>query len=176
MYEKIKSMLPKELLESGDVSMFRQLREFADSEVQELKRKDTERNLDKYVPMYVGKYILEYGHLYHGPNKVDNTNDINIVRVHAVKSVGIGFLSCKATVLGIKYGGVHKQIATGKFDVAEYDDIQVCTYVDEDYRFSLDRTPHVLTAEEVSNYMNQARIDISNSMTWFTEQVKQNEQ
>lgn len=172
MKENLKDILPKEITESTDPDMFRALREFSNSEVRRLEQERTERDLDKYRPKYEGKYILEYGThcMKIAIPQCPNKKDIYIVRVHSIKSVGYGFLSCDATVLRIKYGDTHEKLRDGGLSANNFDEVKVCSYDDTDYRFNYENEPTVLSDDQVQEYINTALADVSNSFTWFKEQ------
>ena len=168
MYEFVKSLLPKEILDITDVNHLRDLREFFDERVQEEKQKQENSNIDKYRQIYEGKIMLSYGKRWDGPIAVQNLQDIEIVKVNKLDFVGHGFIRADADVLNLKYMTPRHELKAG-LTADNYGEITIDTYHDSQYsipinddsvmdRFSKTKMPEpqFLTLEAVKAYIDEA--------------------
>lgn len=168
MYEFVKSLLPKEVLDITDVNHLRDLREFFDERVQEEKQKQENSNIDKYRPIYEGKIMLSYGKQWDGPIAVQNLQDIEIVKVNKLDFVGHGFIRADADVLNLKYMTPRHELKAG-LTADNYGEITIDTYHDSQYSIPInddsvmDRfrktkmpEPQFLTLEAVKAYIDEA--------------------
>lgn len=168
MYEFVKSLLPKEVLDITDVNHLRDLREFFDSRVQEEKQKKENANIEKYRPIYEGKFMLEYGKHWDGPVAVHNEDDILIVKINKLDFVGNGFIRADVDVINIKYSTPRHELKTGltadeygEITLDTYHDGQYSIYINDDSYASKFRTkrikdPVFLTKEQVKEYIDEA--------------------
>lgn len=170
MHEFVKSLLPKEVLDITDVNHLRDLREFFDERVQEVKQKQKRENanIDKYRQTYEGKIMLTYGKQWAGPVAVPNLQDIKIVKVNKLDFVSNGFIRADVDVLNLKYMTPRHELNTG-LTADEYDEITIDTYHDDQYSIQINddspidrfrsrkiHEPHFLTLEEVKAYIEEA--------------------
>lgn len=168
MYEFVKSLLPKAVLDITDINHLRDLREFFDERVQEEKQKKENANIDKYRPIYEGKIMLSYGKQWDGPVSVPNLQDIEIVKVYKLNFVGHGFISADVDILNLKYMTPRHELHTG-LTADNYGEITIDTYHDGQYSIPINDDsvmdkfrkkqipePHFLTLEEVKTYIDEA--------------------
>lgn len=183
MYEFVKSLLPKEVLDITDINHLRDFREFFDSRVQEEKQKKENANIDKYRPIYEGKIMLAYGKQWDGPVAVPNLQDIEIVKVNKLDFVGNGFIRADVDVLNLKYMTPRHELKTG-LTADDYGEITIDTYHDNQYSIQInddsvmDRfrkkkipEPHFLTLEEVKAYIDEAETRQKEQVEWFKQKV-----
>lgn len=167
MYEFVKSLLPKEVLDITDVDHLRDLREYFDDRVQEEKQKQENANIDKYRPIYEGKIMLAYGKRWDGPIAVPNLQDIEIVKVNKLDFVGHGFIRADVDVLNLKYMTPRNELKAS-LTADNYGEITIDTYHDSQYSIPIDDSvmnkfrktkvpePHFLTLDEVKAYIDEA--------------------
>ncbi len=171
MYEYVKSFLSKELVESRDEKLLRELRDYAEAELDAIKQERTDACLKELIPAYTGKYLLLRGG---ASTKIGITipekDDFVIVYVKSLNHAGEGFFTCDAAILRIKYTSSNTlPESVCAFD-KNFSKVSVSTYYDHCYRIDLIEEPRFLTEPEVNRYIQQARIDIANNCTWFLEQ------
>lgn len=172
MYEFVKSLLPKEVLDITDVIHLRDLREFFDERVQEEKQKQKQKqentNIDQYRQTYEGKIMLTYGKQWDGSVAATNLQDIKIVKVNKLDCVCNGFIRADVDVLNLKYMTPRHELNTG-LTADEYDEITIDTYHYDQYSIQINddssiarfrsrkiHEPHFLTLEEVKAYIDEA--------------------
>ena len=167
-FKELDGLLPKEITESDDPNLFRDLRDYADSKVQSAKKKKMDSMLGQFRETYVGKSVLVYGRVYQkiGTSFV-NKSDITIVKMHSVEYAGLNFIAGNATVLHIVYGDASRPAIFGnQFDS---DRIEVNAYADKDYHLDTAYELTFLSEEEVQKYLTMVRADVANSLAWFIE-------
>ena len=104
MYEYVKSFLSKDFVESRDEKLLRELRDYAEAELDAIKQERTDACLKELIPVYTGKYLLLRGG---ASTKIGITipepDDFVIVYVKSLNHAGEGFFTCDAVILRIKY-------------------------------------------------------------------------
>ena len=110
MNSQLQGKLPEELLQSKDINLLRSIREWADTQVQSLKKEKEQKELDKYRPDIEGKFIKKIHRSWNGPVTVPNPNDFEIAYIKKIDFVGHGFVRCKAVVISIEYSGIEQQL------------------------------------------------------------------
>ena len=176
MYEYVKSFLSKEFVESRNENLLRELRDYAEAELDAIKQEKEDAALKDLKPVYTGKYLLLHGGT---PMMIGGTipdrNDIFIVYVKSLHHAGEGFFTCDAVILRIKYTAS----STPPDYVCAFDKnfskVSVSTYNDQCYRVDFSDEPRFITEPEVNQYIQQARVDIANNCTWFLEQKFNND-
>lgn len=169
--EKISQLLSKDIVELDDISTLRDLRQFFDDRVQELKVKKANDDIEKYRPTYENKFILSYGCEWNGPITVRNENNIYISKIKKIDFIGNGFIRCKATVLHICYAEPHARLHTG-LTAKDYGEVSIKTWNDNQYSINLDKTLKFLTAEEVKKYIDEAKELQTEQIDWFTKETE----
>jgi hypothetical protein len=172
MYEYVKSFISKDLLDSRDEKLMKELRDFADEELDSIRQERHDAVLKELAPAYTGKYLLLCGGT---PTKIGFTipekDDFVIVYVKSLSHAGEGFFTCNAVILRIKYtDSKHPpEYAAYEFE-KKFSKVSVSTYYDQCYRIDFSAEPRFLSELEVNRYIQQARVDITNNCTWFLEQ------
>lgn len=172
MYEYVKSFLSKDFVESRDEKLLRELRDYAEAELDAIKRERTDACLKELIPVYTGKYLLLHGgELTKIGFTIPERDDFVIVYVKSLNHAGEGFFMCDAVILRIKYitDSKHPPEHVYAFD-KNFSKVSVSTYNDHCYRVDFIDEPRFLSEQEVDRYIQQARIDIANNCTWFLEQ------
>lgn len=177
MYEYVKSFLSKDFVESRDEKLLRELRDYAEAELDAIKQERTDALLKELIPVYTGKYLLLRGG---AATKIGITipekDDFVIVYVKSLNHAGEGFFTCDAVILCIKYtdsNHPHEHVYPDEHVYAldkKFSKVSVSTYYDHCYRIDFSEEPRFLSEPEVNRYIMQARIDIANNCTWFLEQ------
>lgn len=171
MHEYIKSFLTKDFVESRDEKLLRELRDYAEAELDAIQQERTDACLKELIPVYTGKYLLLRGG---ASTKIGITipekDDFVIVYVKSLNHAGEGFFTCDAVILRIKYtDSSHPSEHVYAVD-KKFSKVSVSTYYDHCYRIDFSEEPRFLSEPEVNRYIMQARIDIANNCTWFLEQ------
>lgn len=173
MYEYVKSFLSKDFVESRDEKLLRELRDYAEAELDAIKQERTDALLKELIPVYTGKYLLLRGGT---ATKIGITipekDDFVIVYVKSLSHAGEGFFTCDAVILRIKYITDSKhpsEYAAYEFE-KKFSKVSVSTYYDQCYRIDLRDEPRFLSEPEVNRYIQQVRVDVANNCTWFLEQ------
>lgn len=171
MYEYVKSFLSKEFVESRDEKLLRELRDYAEAELDVIKREKNDASLKDLIPVYTGKYLLiQGGTLLRIGGTIPDKNDIFIVYVKSLHHAGEGFFTCDAAILRIKYTSSNTPPESVCAFDKNFSKVSVSTYNDQCYRVDFVGEPKFLSEPEVNRYIQQARIDIANNCTWFLEQ------
>ena len=183
MYEFVKSLLPKEVLDLTDVNHLRDLREYFDSRVQEEKTKKANAAIEQYRPMYEGKFMLGYGYTWNGPVSVPNTADLKIIKINKLDFVGYGFIGAQVVVLNIKYDTPMKELKHG-LTADEYGEVTIDVYEDNQYSIPInddsyaDKSrkkkyePKFLTEDEVKQLIDTAIQKQKEQVEWFKQKVE----
>lgn len=171
MYEYVKSLLSKDFVESRDEKLLRELRDYAEAELDAIKRERADACLKELMPVCTGKYLLLRGGT---ATKIGITipekDDFVIVYVKSLNHAGEGFFTCDAVILRIKYtDSTHQPEHVYAFD-KKFSKVSISTYYDHCYRIDFSEEPRFLSEPEVNRYIQQARVDITNNCTWFLEQ------
>lgn len=158
MNKQLEGKLPKELLESKDINLLRSIREWADRQVQSLKKTKEQEELSKFKPEIEGKYLLKVNRKWQGPVTIPNPNDFEIAYIKKIDFVGHGFVRCKAVVISIEYSGIEQQLDKGGLTAKAFDGVQVSSWVDNQYDVSFEyiKGPRILTQQEVEKEINDA--------------------
>jgi len=171
MYEYVKSFLSKDFVESRDEKLFRELRDYADAELDAIKQERTDALLKKLIPVYTGKYLLLCGGT---PTKIGFTipekDDFVIVYVKKVHHAGEGFFTCDAAVMRIKYTSEKPPVESLNVFSKKFSKVSVATYNDPCLRINFTDNQRLITEEEVDKYVQSAQLDLANNYTWFLEQ------
>ena len=182
MYEFVKSLLPKEVLDITDVNHLRDLREYFDDRVQEEKDKKANAEIEQYKPIYEGKYMLGYGYTWDGPVSVPNTADLKIIKVNKINFVGHGFVRAEVVVLNIKYHTPMKELKHG-LTADEHGEVTIDTYEDDQYSIPINDDsymdkarktkyePKFLTEDEIKKLIDTAMSRQKEQVEWFKQKV-----
>ena len=96
---QLQGKLPEELLQSKDINLLRSIREWADTQVQSLKKEKEQKELDKYRPDIEGKFLKKINRIWKGPITIPNPEDLEIVYVKKIDCVSHGFIRCKTAII-----------------------------------------------------------------------------
>lgn len=171
MFEKAKSALPKKILKSKDIDLLRDIRGLADDMVQNLKKEQAEQEIDKYKPIYEGKFLLKYGRNWDGPIAVDNRSDIIIAKINKINFVGNGFFRCDANVIEIIYGTVREKVNKVGLTADSFEEVSISSYHDDQYDIDIEKKPTFLTIEQVDEYIETARNQQESTISWFEQNM-----
>ena len=171
MYEYAKSFLSKDFVESRDEKLLRELRDYAEAELDAIKQERTDACLKELIPVYTGKYLLlRGGTLTKIGFTIPERDDFAIVYVKSLIHAGEGFFTCDAVILHIKYTDSNHPPEHVYAVDKKFSKVSVSTYYDHCYRIDFSAEPRLLSELEVNRYIQQARVDIANNCTWFLEQ------
>ena len=150
MNKQLEGKLPEELLQSKDINLLRSIREWADTQVQSLKKEKEQKELDKYRPDIEGKFIKKIHRSWNGPVTVPNPNNFEIAYIKKIDFVGHGFVRCKAVVISIEYSGIEQQLDKGGLTAKSFDGVQVSSWIDNQYDISFEyiKSPVILAQQE----------------------------
>lgn len=166
MAEPINKILPESVLNLKDVDTLRAIRQWADDAVQERKKEKMEDDIDKYRPIYEGKYLVTHGHAWNGPISVPNVNDTYIAKIHKIEFVGRGFFRCSATVLHIVYGGVSDKL-DHSLSASDFNEVSIATYRDNSYDVDYTKSPVFMDEKTVKATVRKAGGSIEKAVNWF---------
>lgn len=171
MYEYVKSFLSKDFVESRDEKLLRELRDYAEAELDAIKQERTDALLKELIPVYTGTYLLLHGGtLTKIGFTIPEKDDFVIVYVKSLNHAGEGFFTCDAVILRIKYTDSNNPPEHVYAVDKKFSKVSVSTYYDHCYRIDFSAEPRFLSEPEVNRYIQQARVDIANNCTWFLEQ------
>lgn len=148
--EKIKKNIDASLSEHD----LKELRDYAGSRLEEVRKQKELSNKAEIELKYKGKYILCYGNamqMIGGKNK----NDIKIVYVEDTDLQGHGFFRCKAKIIQIKYNDEYNLVSHIGAD--DYGEVYVSFEHDDQYSFYENDIDKILTKEEVIEMLDEAK-------------------
>jgi hypothetical protein len=148
--EKIKKNIDASLSEHD----LKELRDYAGSRLEEVRKQKELSNKAEIELKYKGKYILCYGHamqMIGGKNK----NDIKIVYVEDTDLQGHGFFRCKAKIIQIKYNDEYNLVS--HIGAEDYGEVYVSFEQDKQYSFYEQDIDRILTKEEVIEMLDEAK-------------------
>lgn len=171
MYEYVKSFISKDLLDSRDEKLMKELRDFADEELDSIRQERHDAVLKELAPAYTGKYLLLCGGT---STKIGFTipekDDFVIVYVKKVHHAGEGFVTCDAAVMRIKYTSERTPEESLNVFSKKFSKVSIATYNDPCMRIDFSVSQRFITEEEVDKYVQSAQLDLANNYTWFLEQ------
>ena len=149
--EKIK----KNIDASSSENDLKELRDYADSRLGEIRKQKELSNKAELELKYKGKYILCYGRTIQMNGGVKNKNDIKIVYVEDTDFQGHGFFRCKAKIIQIKYNDEYNLVSHIGAD--EYGEVYISIEHDNQYSFYEQDIEKILTKEEVIEFLDEAK-------------------
>ena len=149
--EKIKKNIDASLSEHD----LKELRDYAGSRLEEVRKQKELSNKAEVEIKYKGKYILCYGRTIQMNGGVKNQNDIKIVYVEDTDFKGNGFFLCKAKIIKIKYNDEYNLISHIGAD--DYGEVYVSFEADDQYYFYEQDIEKILTKEEVIEMLDEAK-------------------
>ena len=171
MYEYVKSFISKDLLDSRNEKLMKELRDFADEELDSIRQERHDAVLKDLAPAYTGKYLLLCGGT---PTKIGFTipekDDFVIVYVKKLHHAGEGFFTCDAAVMRIKYTSERTPEESLNVFSKKFSKVSIATYNDPCLRINFTDNQRLITEEEVDRYVQSAQLDLANNYTWFLEQ------
>lgn len=155
---QLQGKLPEELLQSKDINLLRSIREWADTQVQLLKKEKEQKELDKYKPDIEGKFIKKIHRSWRGSITVPNPNNFEIAYIKKIDFVGNGFVRCKAIVINIEYSGIEQQVDKGGISAKMFDGVQISSWIDNQYDISFEyiKNPMILARQEAEKEIDDA--------------------
>jgi hypothetical protein len=171
MYEYVKSFISKDLLDSRDEKLMKELRDFADEELDSIRQEKNDAALKDLAPAYTGKYLLLCGGT---PTKIGFTipekDDFVIVYVKKLHHAGEGFFTCDAAIMRIKYTSEKSPEESLNVFSKKFSKVSVATYNDPVLRINFTDSQRFITEEEVDRYVQSVQLDLANNYAWFMEQ------
>lgn len=149
--EKIKKNIDASLSEDD----LKELRDYADSRLEEVRKQKELSNKAEVEMKYKGKYILCYGSALKMMGSIKNQNDIKIVYVEDTDFQGHGFFRCKAKIIQIKYNDEYNLV--NHIGAEDYGDVYVSFEQDKQYSFYETDIEKILTKEEVIEMLDEAK-------------------
>ncbi len=173
---QLQGKLPKELLDSKDINLLRSIREWADSQVQSLKKEKEQKELDKYRPDIEGKFLKKINRSWRGPITVPNPKDFEIVYVKKIDFVGHGFIRCKTVVFNVVYSGFEKAMDKSNCTGTNFDGVEVSSWEDDQYDFSFEylKDPVIMTKEMAQKEIDKAIACANSQKIAFWEYIRKN--
>lgn len=176
MYEYVKSFLSKDLLDSRDEKLMKELRDFVDNELDSIRQEKNDAALKDLAPAYTGRYILLAGGLVTKMGfTVPDMDDILIVYAKKLHHAGEGFFTCDAAVMRIKYTSAGNPEESLNVLGKKFSKVSLATYNDPCLRVNFVDIQRFISEQEVDRYIQQVRLDIANNCTWFMEQKYNND-
>lgn len=149
--ENIKKNIDASLSEND----LKELRDYADSRLDEVrKQKELSKKADVEMK-YKGKYILCYGRTIKMIGGVKNKNDIKIVYVENTDFQGHGFFRCKAKIIQIKYNDEYNLV--NHIGADDFGEVYISFEHDTQYSFYENDIEKILTKEEVIEMLDEAK-------------------
>lgn len=146
--EKIKKNIDASFSEND----LKELRDYAGSRLEEVRKQKALSNKAELELKYKGKYILCYGHsMQIGKNK----NDIKIVYVEDTDFQGHGFFRCKAKIIEIKYNDDYN--LASHIGAEDYGEVYVSFEHDDQYSFYEHDIDRILTKDEIIEMLDEAK-------------------
>ena len=149
--EKIKKNIDASLSEHD----LKELRDYADSRLGEVRKQKELSNKAEVELKYKGKYILCYGSALKMMGSVKNQNDIKIVYVEDTDFQGHGFFRCKAKIIQIKYNDEYNLVS--HIGAEDYGEVYVSFEQDDQYSFYENDIDKILTKNEVIEMLDEAK-------------------
>lgn len=149
--EKIKKNIDASLSEND----LKELRDYADSRLGEIRKQKELSNKAELELKYKGKYILCYGRTIQMNGGVKNKNDIKLVYVEDTDLQGHGFFRCKAKIIQIKYNDEYNLVSHIGAD--DYGEVYISIEDDDQYSFYEQDIEKILTKEEVIEFLDEAK-------------------
>lgn len=173
---QLQGKLPEELLQSKDINLLRSIREWADTQVQSLKKEKEQKELDKYRPDIEGKFLKKINRIWRGPITVPNPKDFEIVYVKKIDFVGHGFIRCKTVVFNVVYNGFEKAMDKSNGTGTNFDGVEVSSWEDDQYDFSFEylKDPVIMTKEMAQKEIDKAITCADNQKTAFWKYIRKN--
>lgn len=171
MYEYVKGFISKDLLDARDEKLMKELRDFADSELDSIRQEKNDAALKDLEPAYAGKYLLMSGGLFTRMGlTVPDKDDILIVYVKKLHHAGEGFFTCDAAVMRIKYTSERNPEEPLNVFSKKFSKVSVATYNDPCLRINFSDSRRFIDEVEVDRYIQNVQLDLANNYTWFMEQ------
>ena len=171
--KEIIETLPEEVVNSKDINLIKEIRDWASNRVDNLRVEKRQAELDKYRPDIEGKIVFKYGKIYNKPFSEINPNDLFIIKVNKIDFVGHGFIRCDVVICNIKYGDRRESLDLGLFTADDYGSVSVSTYANNQYDFSFSELNEltILTEEQAKDMLNNGISAVTNLIDKFKKVV-----
>lgn len=144
-----------------DESALRQIRNYADNVLQNVKKQKELMNKTELENKYKGKYLLMYGSYASMTHRETNKNDIKIIHVLDIDFKGNGFFRCHAKVIHFKFGDEYKSIAHLNSD---WDSAYISITDDEQYDINEREISKVIDKNEAEKIIDKYKENYLNLM------------
>ena len=157
MIDTLKKLIDK----VEDESALRQIRNYADNVLQNVKKQKELINKTEIENKYKGKYLLMYGSYASMTHRETNKNDIKIIHVLDTDFKGHGFFRCHAKVLHFKFGDEYESI---KHLSSDWDSAYISITDDEQYDINENEISEVIDKDEAEKIIDKYKENYLNLM------------
>ena len=144
-----------------DETALRQIRNYADNVLQNVKKQKELMNKTEIENKYKGKYLLMYGSYASMIHRETNMNDLKIIHVLDIDFKGNGFFRCHAKVLHFKFGDEYKSISHISSD---WDSAYISITDDEQYDINENEISEVIDKDEAEKIIDKYKENYLNLM------------
>lgn len=141
----------------------RELRNYADMCLQEVKDSKTFKCKAKLENKYKDKYLLKYGRNICKAFSTVNKKDMEIIHVLEIEFAGKGFFRCKVKGVQIKFDDEYKQIA--HLTANDWGSVYVSYIEDEQYDICENQIDEIITKEKAMELIEIAKNDVNDIVT-----------
>ena len=139
----------------NDIPSLRELRDYADARLQQLKQDTYQAKIDEYNEKYKDKYLLIYGKTYDTVYSV-NPNEIKIVHVLDVTFGREESFRCLAKTIEINYAS--EETIVNHLSAKSYSECHVSMFVEDQYDVTISNIQKIrLQLVVLVFYVNQRR-------------------
>ena len=132
------------------------LRDDAAKKLEEVREAKREKEREKFMQDWAGKYIISYGRKYLNAGSMKDKSDIKIAHIVSVDFKGRNFVRCNAHVIHIKYNDEHDWLNAG-LNSEGYGQVQLEAYISPSFDIQDDEEVKTITKEEALKIINDAR-------------------
>lgn len=132
------------------------LRDDAVKKLEEVREAKREKEREKFMQDWAGKYIISYGRKYLNAGSMKDKSDIKIAHIVSVDFKGRNFVRCNAHVIHIKYNDEHDWLNAG-LNSEGYGQVQLEAYISPSFDIQDDEEVKTITKEEALKIINDAR-------------------
>lgn len=141
----------------------RELREYADTCLQEVKESKAFKCKAKLENKYKDKYLLKYGRNIGKAISTVNKKDMEIIHVIEIEFVGKGFFRCKVKGVQIKFDDEYRQLS--HLTANDWGSVYVSYVDDEQYDIREDQIDEIITKEKAMELIEIAKNDFNDIVT-----------